>query len=440
MTPEGRDFSIEGAGMLRSAVAAVKWFAKGLLWAALAAGTLAAATIALALLALHDLEPPEPPRPAMALGDVAMPGGSARTVAADQSGAVSLADAGSRVASVGGHAAKFTQAAFVADGNAVLTVDERGGVRATRVAPLRVAGPFDMTHLAATVRARLWQPYGRPAAEAALYAAAQVLPLHIPDAIKGRSGRAFRDCKDGFCGPEMVELESGRFLMGSPWTETDRESDEGPRRLVTIERGFAMGRHEVTFEQWDACVADGGCKYPPEDEGWGRSKRPAINVSWDDIRNEYLPWLNRKLGLSGAAAYRLPTEAEWEYAARAGSSARWSFGDDEGRLGEHAWSLQTAEGKSHQVATKTPNAFGLHDMHGNVWEWCEDVWHQSYQGAPADSTAWHGNGNAGRRVVRGGSWNYNPQDLRAADRNGIPTDSRNLHLGFRVGRTLTHTP
>src|SRR5262245_1417633 len=187
----------------------------------------------------------------------------------------------------------------------------------------------------------------------------------------------FKDCPD--C-PEMMVVPAGTFVMGSPAREQGRSDDEGPQRTVTMERVFAVGKHEVTFADWDACLAVGGCKHNPDDEGWGRDKRPVINVSWDDITKEYLPWLSRKTGRT----YRLLTEAEWEYAARAGSGTRFHFGDNERDLCTYAnvadltakekykdWTVANCRDghvNTAAVGSLKVNPFGLHDMHGNVWE------------------------------------------------------------------------
>ena len=157
-----------------------------------------------------------------------------------------------------------------------------------------------------------------------------------------------------------------------------------------------------------------------------------ILVNWEEAKG-YVAWLKRVTGKE----YRLLTEAEWEYAARAGSPARYSFGDAEAQLGEHAWFSGNSETKTHPVGKKKPNAFGLHDMHGNVWEWVEDAWHDNYKGAPLDGSAWLQNRHASRHVVRGGSWNFAAVDDRSANRFGPATDYRGIALGFRVGRTLS---
>lgn len=206
---------------------------------------------------------------------------------------------------------------------------------------------------------------------------------------------------------------------------------------MTIPKPFAVGKYEVTFDEWDICVQDGGCKRSPNSYGWGRGRRPVIDVSWDDMKKEYLPWLNRRTGKT----YRLLTEAEWEYAARAGGRGKWSFGDAEAELGQHAWYDANAGSKTQPVGGKKANAFGLHDLHGNVWEWVEDCWNDSYAAKPANlkaSGAGWTTGDCVRRVLRGGSWGISWRwDLRAASRIGITTDFRSYYVGFRVGSTLT---
>ena len=194
-----------------------------------------------------------------------------------------------------------------------------------------------------------------------------------------RAGRVFRDCAD-VC-PEMVVVPAGSFTMGSPANEKDRSAEEGPQRKVTIAKPFAVGKFEVTFAEWDACVAAKACtkaEGKAKDEGWGRGKRPVINVSWDDITNEYLPWLSKKTSKS----YRLLTEAEWEYAARAGTTTRYSFGDEFSNA-----KANNDKGKTVDVGQYPANAFGLHDLHGNAWEWVQDCYRDTYAGAPTDGTA-----------------------------------------------------
>ena len=233
-------------------------------------------------------------------------------------------------------------------------------------------------------------------------------------------GTTFKDCD--VC-PEMVVVPAGSFMMGS----NTGDADEKPVHKVTIAKPFAVGKFEVTFAEWDACVADGGCNHKPGDAGWGRGKRPVINVSWDDITKQYLPWLSRKTGKT----YRLLSEAEWEYAARAGRTWREEFGDT-------IWKSQAQfrEGSTVSVGSFKPNASGLYDMHGNVWEWVQDCYQSSYRGAPTDGSAVT-NGNCNRRVLRGGSWFDFPQGLRSAIRYKSFPVYRFNHFGFRVVRVLT---
>ena len=240
-----------------------------------------------------------------------------------------------------------------------------------------------------------------------------------------RSGRLFRDC-DG-C-PEMVVVPSGRFRMGSPASERGRDDNEGPQHRVML-RSFALGATEVTFDEWEACVRDSGCGgYRPRDQRWGRGARPVINVSWEDAQ-AYVRWLSRAIGES----YRLPSEAEWEYAARAGTTTPFRTGatlsPDQANYGRN-------RGQTTPVGTFVPNAFGLYDVHGNVWEWVEDCWHNSYRRAPNDGVAWTVGGDCGRRVLRGGSWNNSPRYQRSAERYGRTTEYRLHDAGFRVARTL----
>jgi formylglycine-generating enzyme required for sulfatase activity len=240
-------------------------------------------------------------------------------------------------------------------------------------------------------------------------------------------GRIFRDCPD--C-PEMVVVPAGSFMMGS-----DDFDDEKPVHKVTIAEAFAASKFSVTFADWDACVAADGCKHKPDDLGWGRSNRPVINVSWDDATKEYLPWLSRKTGKS----YRLLTEAEWDYAARAGTTAAYSWGNDVGKGNANCNSCgsQWDNKQTAPVGSFKPNAFGLYDMHGNVWQWVQDCYHDKYQGAPTDGSAWVTSCTEdGRRVLRGGSWVSIPLRLRAAFRSRGSTVGRDDGLGFRLARTL----
>ncbi len=248
-----------------------------------------------------------------------------------------------------------------------------------------------------------------------------------------KPGQSFRDCNDG-C-PEMVVVPAGIFTMGSPSSEEGRSSDEGPQREVKIDQPLAVGKFEVTFEEWNACANGGGCTSNriPADQGWGEGRRPVINVSWTDAK-AYVAWLSRKTG----KPYRLLTEAEWEYSARAGSSTRFYFGDSEAQLSAYAWYSANSGSQTHPVGAKRPNAFGLYDMHGNVWEWVEDCWYANYSGAPSNGSARTiACSDATSRVLRGGSWSYDPQLLRSAGRDRDSTGNRSARSGFRVGRAIT---
>lgn len=287
------------------------------------------------------------------------------------------------------------------------------------------------------------------------------------------AGTVFRDCSD--C-PEMVVMPLGEFSMGSPGHETGRDADEGPLRVVTFTRPFAVGRYEVTRGQFAAFVADSGyqsqggnCLYWDSEEGKAKNDdpskswrnpgylqndgHPVVCVSWADAK-AYADWVAKKTG----KPYRLLSEAEWEYAARAGSSGPWPWGLDADQSCRHAniadisftkglsqgkdkkWnegfarcedgSAYTANAGSHQR-----NAFGLYDMIGNVWEWTEDCWNTSYEGAPTDGRAWL-TGNCVFRVDRGGSWLLNPRHARAANRSRFDAALRLNTLGFRLAGTL----
>ena len=244
------------------------------------------------------------------------------------------------------------------------------------------------------------------------------------------SGRVFRDC-DG-C-PEMVVVPTGAFMMGS-WASEEVGPSEYPRHWVTL-RSFALGVTEVTFDEWEACVLGFGCNgYRPDDRGWGWGARPVINVSWEEAR-AYVRWLSRETGES----YRLPSESEWEYAARAGTTTPFHTGatistDRANYYGSDR--RRRYRRRTTPVKTFAPNTFGLHDMHGNVYEWVEDCWHDSYRGAPNDGAAWTAGGDCGRRVLRGGSWNGHPMFLRSAARLRSTTELRLDFVGFRVARTL----
>jgi formylglycine-generating enzyme required for sulfatase activity/TPR repeat protein len=248
-----------------------------------------------------------------------------------------------------------------------------------------------------------------------------VLTAEQEEEKAAKPGSEFKDCSNG-C-PTMIIVPAGKFTMGS-------KTGEGPEHEVTIAKPFAIGKFEVTFAEWDICVDVRACP-KVSDNAWGRDQRPVISVNWDEARG-YVTWLTRMTGRE----YRLLTEAEWEYAARAGSQTNYSFGENIFEVETHAWYSSNSKGRTQPVGAKKANTFGLYDMHGNVWEWVEDVWHESYEGAPLDSSAWVQRGDTSRHVVRGGSWASNFSSLRSAHREGDASGSRRSSLGFRVGRTL----
>jgi len=277
------------------------------------------------------------------------------------------------------------------------------------------------------------------------------------------SGSAFRDCTD--C-PEMVLIPGGSFEMGSPSHEAGRRDNEGPVHRVNVS-SFAMGRNAVTRRQFSAFVTETG--YDVGDKCWtfengrgevrqGRSWRdvgypqddnhPAVCVSWNDAI-AYAQWISLKTGKN----YRLASEAEWEYAARANTTTARFWGESPDQACAYA-NVMDATGKSRvpdvtweahncsdghaytsPVGSFKPNAFGLYDMLGNVWQWTQDCWHDNYNGAPTDGSAWAG-GDCGKHAVRGGSWNLDPRFVRAAVRSDSNTGGRSRSLGFRLARTL----
>jgi formylglycine-generating enzyme required for sulfatase activity len=218
----------------------------------------------------------------------------------------------------------------------------------------------------------------------------------------------------------MMVIPTGRFLMGSPESEQGRDSDESPQRWVDV-ASFAMGKFEVTQGQWQALMGNNPSRF--KDCGMNC---PVENVSWNDAQ-EYARRLSQRTGHN----YRLPSEAEWEYAARAGTTTAYFWGDRFDGQRANSGSRGTVP-----VGRYPANAFGLHDMHGNVWEWVQDVWHDSYAGAPSDGSAWMNGGDQSRRVLRGGSWYITPQDLRSADRSGGAPGGRFFNTGFRIARTF----
>jgi formylglycine-generating enzyme required for sulfatase activity len=227
--------------------------------------------------------------------------------------------------------------------------------------------------------------------------------------------------------------------MGSPDSEKGHNPDEGPQHMVTFSSPFAVGRFAVTFEEWDVCVAEGGCNgYMPPDQGWGRGRRPVTNVSWVDAK-AYVVWVSLKTG----RRYRLLTEAEREYVTRAGTSSSFWWGssistNQANYDGEFAYGDSTPgafRGKTVAVDSFLPNPWGVYQVHGNLYDWVEDCYHNNYRGAPSDPTAWLSN-DCDAHVARGGSWLDDPRSLRSAYRLHLSPDMRFRNLGFRVERAL----
>jgi len=230
--------------------------------------------------------------------------------------------------------------------------------------------------------------------------------------------------------PEMVAVPGGTFRQGDIYDEDI--INEQPLRDVNIKK-FAMGRFEVTFEEYDRFAIARG-RALTRDEGWGRGSRPVINVSWEDAVS-YAKWLSEETG----RRYRLPTEAEWEYAARSGGKEEiWSGTSDKEQLADYAWFNMNSTGRTQPVGTKKSNGLGLKDMNGNVWEWVEDCWHDDYNNAPTDGSAWleENGGNCGIRLRRGGAWTNSPASLRSSSRNWYSADTRSILIGFRLAQDV----
>lgn len=268
---------------------------------------------------------------------------------------------------------------------------------------------------------------------------------HAQDA---KPGATFKDCPT--C-PDMVVLPAGEFEMGSPAAESG-QTDEKPVHVVKFAKPFAIGKFELTFDQWDACTADAKCP-KIDDEGVGRGIMPVINVDWTDAQI-YVTWLSQKTGKK----YRLPSEAEWEYAARGGTTTPWYWGVSETSEGSpraceyanvhdftskeahpmYVWSNHPCADGFAEVAPTgklKPNAYGLHDMSGNVREWVEDCHRGGYAGAPADGSAWQ-DANCAKRIVRGGGWIDGFQTVRSAYRHTFEGPHRSYQVGVRVVREM----
>ena len=243
---------------------------------------------------------------------------------------------------------------------------------------------------------------------------------------------AGQEWRDSVTGMEFVWIPGGCFQMGQ--TENEKRelikdvgeekykkyyTDELPRHKVCLD-GFWMGKYEVTQAEWQTVMGNNPSSFKGD-------ARPVETVSWDDVQQ-----FIQKLNSRSDGTFRLPSEAEWEHACRAGSQTAYSFGNDSNRLGEYAWYTTNSRGTTHPVGQLKPNAFGLYDMHGNVWEWCEDPWHKNYQGAPTDGSVWLENGEDNLRLLKGGSWLIDPGLLRCAYRLNYWHDDRGINRGVRL--------
>lgn len=247
----------------------------------------------------------------------------------------------------------------------------------------------------------------------------QVLESTVAQQFK--NGQVTRDLPES---PEMIFVEGGRFVMGS-----NEDENAKPPHPVTVP-SFWMGKYPVTFDEYDAFCAQTG-KEKPADEGLGRGRKPVINVTWEDAQ-AYCKWLSRQTG----AQYRLPSEAEWEFAARGGTASKGFKYSGSNNLDEVGWYRINSEQTPHPVGEKKANEIGLQDMSGNVWEWCQDSWHHNYKDAPEDGSAWLAGGTPASAILRGGSWVGNDDNCHSAYREAVAPSKSSVSNGFRVARDL----
>jgi formylglycine-generating enzyme required for sulfatase activity len=296
------------------------------------------------------------------------------------------------------------------------------GAASAKPRPVRPAPPTESTQ---TQPAPLPQQY---------FAAKGVQPLtpELEQALKPKD--SFKECDN--C-PEMVVVPKGSFMMGTPMTEIDRAKGEDPLHRVTFVRPFAVGRFTISFDEWDACLADGGCDGNKGDDKFGRGRLPAQGISFEAAKS-YLAWLSRKVGRT----YRLPSESEREYFARAGTTTPFWFGNTISTLNAN-YRADTPYGNGPHgenskgpvvVDSYAPNPFGIYQVHGNVWEWTEDCFNKRYtEDTPADGAPWL-EGDCSKRMLRGGIWNWSPDVSRSGARDDATIDGSGH--SFRVVRTL----
>ena len=237
----------------------------------------------------------------------------------------------------------------------------------------------------------------------------------VPDKPKKQKAKVKPETITNSIGMQFKLIPTGEFMMGSEEFDWSK-----PAHTVTIQTPFYIGIHQVTQREWIAIMGNNPSKFNGDD-------LPVENISWNEV-HDFVRKLNKK---ENTHKYRLPSETEWEYAARAGTTTQYSFGDDDLKLGEYAWYSENSGGKTHPVGNRKANPWGLYDVHGNVWEWVQDEWHNSYNGAPVDGSAWE-DGVSAHRVFRGGGWIYSAGNCRSADRSSLGPGGRIHYLGFRL--------
>ena len=456
--------------------------AKGFFFILLVTGALAAGTLGLSRLAVPLSSPDPAPKPQALRAGTISPDGKLH-VSLRNDGAAELRGAdGTLISLVQGQGEPVAAAGFSADGTQLRLVDAAGKGLTIDTSHAALAHRASVAVDKGALRTFAADRLGPPARflaglewNAAPWSPARgitdrsrVAPVK-PDWLRPAPGTFFRDCAD--C-PEMVVIPPGRFMMGSPESEEGRFDDEGPQREVTLTGQLAVARFEVTVAQFRLFAAETGragqgCFQLDEAGGnftevaeasWARpgfdqdGDHPVSCVSWDDAQ-AFIDWLNRRTGLSGRPdAYRLLSEAEWEYAARAGTRTPYSFGSDPARGCGHMNGADAALKRAYPdlsaadcddgfvntspAGSFAPSAFGLHDMYGNVWEWTEDCWADDYSsGQPVDGAAFT-TPSCSNRVNRGGSWDNTPRGLRSAVRVRNAPGSRGDNLGFRLVRAL----
>jgi formylglycine-generating enzyme required for sulfatase activity len=393
----------------------------------------------------HENAPGAAPQSTL-LSDVSTTG---RSAAVGPDGAVVFSEEHG-AASIRGHDSPLVTARLIRNGRSLVTIDASGHARLSDVdAAWQIQRLPDGGSLG-RVAGKIWKAFGSPLARLSLAALAHVREL------------SFRDCED--C-PEMVVVPAGHFVMGSPENEAEREELEGPQHEVTLAAPFAVGRYHVTRDQYARFVAATGyqggsaCLSKSEDgkgdwvnregRGWRfagfaqTGDHPAVCISWDDAQ-AFAAWLSSKTG----RAYRLLTEAELEYVTRAGTTTPFWWGssitpDQANYDGNYVYEGGGSKGeyreKTLPVKSFKPNPWGLYQVHGNVWSWVEDCWHNDYSGAPLDGSPWITK-QCDRRVLRGGSWDNVPRSLRAARRDFDRPGGRFDYVGFRLARTLDPVP